>query len=149
MSSARPQGSSAASSCAEPATASSVPTATSTGARMAATSSRKRLARAADAGRERLEVGFGLLGKGAERASHGIADIRERGRLERLRDALRQPDAVDEMNAQPAKDGPAQARGIGAREKRRDARPHGVTHHVGAGEIEVIEQRAYVLGHAR
>ena len=68
---------------------------------------RKRLARAADAGRERLEVGFGLLGKGAERASHGIADIRERGRLERLRDALRQPDAVDEMNAQPAKHGPA------------------------------------------
>jgi len=29
-----------------------------------------------------------------------------------------------------------------ASEKRRDARPHGVTHHVGAGEIEVIEQRA-------
>ena len=84
---------------------------------------RKRLARAADAGRERLEVGFGLLGKGAERASHGIADIREGGRLERLRDALRQPDAVDEVNAQPAKYGPAQARGIGEREKRRDARP--------------------------
>src|ERR1700757_4251962 len=40
MSNARPQGSSAASSCAEPAPTSSVPTATSTGARMAATSSR-------------------------------------------------------------------------------------------------------------
>src|SRR5262249_29816486 len=96
---------------------------------------RQGLARATDTGGERLEVGFGLLGKGAERASHGIADTRERGSLERLRDALRQPNAVDEMNAQSAEHGPAHARRIGEREKRGDARPHGVTHHVGTGEI--------------
>src|SRR5215471_7929477 len=135
MSNVRPEGSKAASSCAEPATTSLVPTATSTGARIAATSAR-------------LEVGFGLLGKGAERASHGIADIRERGRLERLRDALRQANTIDEMKAQAAEHGPAQAGGIREREKRRDARPHGVTHHVGTDEIEMIEQGAYVLGHA-
>src|SRR5262249_22107151 len=103
---------------------------------------RQGLARATDTGGERPEVGFGLLGKGAESASHGIADIRERGSLERLRDALRQPNAIDEMNAQSAEHRPAQARRIGERKKRGDARPHGVTHHVGTGEIEMIEQRA-------
>ncbi len=149
MSSARPDGSSAASSCAEPATV--VLGADRDQDRRPDRGdlvARQGLARAADAGRERREVGFGLLGKEAERAPRGIANIRERGRLERIGDALGQPDAVDQTDAEPAQDGPAQARGVRRCEEPGDARAHGITHHVGAAEIEMIDERAHVIGHA-
>ena len=78
ISSAFAPGMSAASSCAEPATGSLVPTATRTGKRIAASCSRaQRLPRAADTGGERLEVGFGLLGEAAEHAAGRIGHIRQ------------------------------------------------------------------------
>src|SRR5262249_15416306 len=60
---------------------------------------RQALARAADTGRQAPEVGFGLLRKSAKLMSHGIANIRERRSLQRVGDALRQANAVDEMNS--------------------------------------------------
>src|SRR5207302_692702 len=46
------------------------------------------LARAADACRERLEIGFGLLGKSAKHPRRRIVYVGGRGRLEGCRDAL-------------------------------------------------------------
>ena len=45
----------------------------------------QRLARAAQAGGERLQVGAGLLGEGAEALAHRIGDVSERRRFERRR----------------------------------------------------------------
>ena len=49
-----------------------------------------RLARAADAGGERLAVALRLLGEGAEHALHRVGEIGERGRLHRVGDPDRQ-----------------------------------------------------------
>src|SRR5206468_760912 len=67
---------------------------------------RQGLTRASDTGRQRPEIGFGLLGKSAKLTSDGVANIRERRSLQRLGDTLRQADTVNEMNAQSAKHGP-------------------------------------------
>ena len=103
MSSAVAFGISAASSSAEPAIGSLVPTATSAGIWIDAACSRgQHLARAADAGGERPAVGLGLVGEGAEHAALRIGDVGERRRLQRVGDALGQADAVDQMHAEPA-----------------------------------------------
>ena len=36
---------------------------------------------------------------------------------------------------------------MGERKERGNARAHGIAHHIGAAEIEMIEQRPHVLGH--
>ncbi len=80
---------------------------------------RQHLARAADAGGQRPAVGFGLVGEGAEHAALRIGDVGERRRLQRLGDALRQADAVDQMHAEPAEhDASARAPDVRARGRR-------------------------------
>ncbi len=134
---------------AEPATSSSVPTAISTGAPIAATSSRaQRLARAADAGGERPRSDSGLLGERAEGAALRIGDIGERRRLQRIGDARRagprrRPGGCRARRARRS----ARARGCLQRQKRGDARAHRVAHDVGALEPQMVDQRAHVLGH--
>ena len=96
-------GMSAASSSAEPAIGSLVPTAISVGVWIDADLlARQHLPRAADAGGERPAVGFGLVGEGAEHAALRIGDVGERRRLQRLGDALRQAHAIDQVHAEPA-----------------------------------------------
>ncbi len=89
MSSALAFGMSAASSCAGAGDGivASRPRRGSATAIEATSSSVKRLARAADAGGERLEVALRLLGEGAEHALHRIGQFVERGRLHGVRDA--------------------------------------------------------------
>ena len=58
---------------------------------------REPLARAAHAGRERPQVGSGLLGKGAKQACPGIAHRGQRRGFERFGDAFRNADAVHEF----------------------------------------------------
>ena len=49
----------------------------------------------------------------------------------------------------PARISAAHALGMRKREKRGDARAHRIAHHVGAGDAEMVEQAARVLGHRR
>ena len=108
---------------------------------------RERLARAADAGRERLQVAAGLLREGAERAALRIGHRSERRRLQRVGDALRQADAVDQMDAEAAENGGADALPGAAGQERGDARAHRIAHDVGARDPEVIHQRRALLRH--
>ena len=110
---------------------------------------RQGLARAPDAGGKCPQIRFRLLGKQAEHGTDRVANISKRRRFKRLRNALRKADAFDQMDAQPAKDGSAQALPTRQREERRDAGSHGVTHHVGAGDLQMVEQGAHVVGHER
>ena len=126
ISSACAPGMSAASSCAEPAiVVLGADRDQHRRARCAPTCSRRqRLARAADAGGERPQVGFGLLGEGAEHAAGRIGDVGERRRLQRLGDARRQtrrrrPDGCRARRGSPS----ARAPDGRARETRRCARP--------------------------
>src|SRR5215210_5187831 len=56
--------------------------------------------------------------------------------------------AFDEMDAEPPEQDRAHAIRRGERHMGRDARPHGIAHHVGALDAEMIEEPAPVLGHA-
>ncbi len=92
MSSALAFGISAASSCGEPAMSSRVPTAISAGASNGGhVLGLERLARAAQAGRERAQVRLGLLGEEAEGPSHRIGDVVDRRRFERGGNFERKP----------------------------------------------------------
>ena len=148
MSSERPCGSSAASSGAEPATSSLLPTATSTGSLSLAQSSRDSVWRepriqAASALRSDLVCSA----KARNVRPCWSLHVGERRRLERVRDRFRQPDTVDQPAAEPAEHDTAHAIRMRQRQKRRDARAHRIAHHVGARDIEMIEQRPHVLGH--
>ncbi len=148
MSSAAPFRSSAASACASPATVSCVPMAISVGARyLADFGRRQRLPRAADTGGERLEVALVLVGEGAEHALHRVAQRLQRRRLHRVGDAERQPDALDQMMAEAAQDQPAHPRRMLPREEGGDPGAHGIAHHVGAVDGEMVEQIGRVRRH--
>ena len=77
----------------------------------------------------------------------GSLHVRERRRFERIRDRFRQPDAIHQPDAEAAEDDAARARRMRERQERRDARAHRIAHDVGARDVEMIEQRADVLGH--
>ena len=97
------------SACAEPAISSLVPTAISTGTRDAGgLLPRHQPARAAQAGRQRPAVGAGLIGEGTERPPDRIGDVVERRRLQRRRDVLAGPAALDQADADAAEDRRAQ-----------------------------------------
>ena len=149
ISSARPAGSRAASSCAEPATSSLVPTATSTGARISRDLlARQGLARAADAGRERLEVGLGLLGKGRNVRPIGSRTSASEGASSASAMLSGSPTPSTRRMPSPPSTARRSRAGCAEREERGDARAHGVAHHVGAAELEMIDERAHVIGHA-
>ena len=77
-----------------------------------------------------------------------IAHLGERWRLERFGDARRAaPTPSTRWMPSPPKMALRTRCGMRERQERRDARAHGIAHHVGAGEIEMIEQRAHVVGH--
>src|ERR1700675_2236775 len=109
----------AASSSGEPATESLVPAATKTGRATAGGCTASRgLRRAAHAGGERPQIGFGQVGEGAERVARGIGHLRERGRFERLRNHVGlQPYSADETTTDAAKHGGTHMVGIGNREE--------------------------------
>ena len=101
----RPCGNIAARRCGSPATSSRVPTATSTGQAMLATSAalsvwREPRMQAASAGRSLLVCSA----KARNMRCIGSVSAVERGRLHRVGDAERQADAVDQMVAEAAED---------------------------------------------
>ena len=108
---------------------------------------RERLARAAQAGGERAQIGFGLLGEQAERLAHRIGHVGDRGRFERARDVVVQPRHFDQLDADAAEDQRAHALRMARGEHRRDARAERIAHHVGAFEAEMRDQRRDVAGH--
>ena len=140
---------SAANSCAEPATSSLVPTATNSrdanaGDLLAAQS----LPRAADAGGERL----------ADRiwsARRKLRNMRPVGSLTSASDGASSASAMvsgrptpsTRRMPSPPRIDRAHARRMIEREERRDARAHRIAHHVGALDLEMIEQRAHVVRH--
>ena len=142
-----PAGSARRAPAAEPATSSLVPTATSTGMRARPTS-------ACSVWREpRMQAASARRSPWSARRRRGrpaparIGHVCERRRLERVGDRLRQPDAIDQVDAEAAEDR-ARARAPGApAPEGGDARAHRIAHHVGALDAEMIEQRAHVVGH--
>ena len=149
MSTARASGISAASLSAGPAMSSLLPTAISTGMRICATCSRVSVWReprmqAASARRS----DFVCSAKARNMRPVRIGNVGERRRLQCKRNVFRQAGAVHELVAEPAENGRARTRsGCVERKKGGVARAHRITHHVGAIDRQVIEQRAHVLGH--
>ena len=107
----------------------------------------KRLARAAQAGRERAQIRFGLLGEQPERLAHRIGHVCDRRRFERTRDIPVQPRDFDQLDADAAQNQCAHALGMPRGEHRRDARAERIAHHVGAFEAEMPDQRRDIGRH--
>ena len=53
------------------------------------------------------------------------------------------------MDAEAAENGASDTLAVCQREERADTRTHGIAHHVGATDAQIIEQRAHITGHAR
>ena len=124
-----------------------VPTAISAGAADAADVLHPhRLARAAHAGGKRAQVGARLLGERAEALAHRIGHVGERGRLERVRDLVAQArTSISRMPTPPRMT--ERTRPDARRQHGADARAQRIAHHVGAREVEMLDQRRDVLGH--
>ena len=137
-----------ASSCAEPATSSLVPTATSTGTSIAAHLSRDSVCReprmqAASAFRSDLVCSA----KARNVRPNGSRTSASDGASSASAIDAGSADAVDQADAQSAEDRAAHPLRMRERQERGDAGAHRIAHDVGARDIQMIEQRAHVLRH--
>ncbi len=105
------------------------------------------LPRSSYAGGQRLEVALRLFGEGAEHALHGICQIVEGRHLHGIGDAERQADAGNEMDSEPAEDHGSHPSRLGNRHMGRNSGPHGIAHHVGFLDPEMIQKAAGILRH--
>ena len=108
----------------------------------------QRLATAPKTGGKRLEVGPGLLGKGAKLPVRGILNVGERRCFECPGNVVVQAyRAVDQPNAKTAENGGAHAGRLVRGHKCANPSPHRIAQHVGPSQTEVIEQPADVSNH--
>ena len=96
-----------------------------------------------------MQIRFGLLGESAKHVSGRIGDVGKRRRLKRVGDAIRQPNTLDQANAETAKHNGTYAIGIRQGQESGDAGPHRIAHDIGAGQREMIEQSPHVVRHDR
>ena len=107
----------------------------------------QRLARAAQAGGKRAQIGSGLFGEQAERLALRVGHVVDRGQFERARHVMVQARDFDQLDADAAQDDRAHPLGMPRRHDRADAPAERIAHHVGAFEAEMGDQRRDVAGH--
>ncbi|QTK78577.1 hypothetical protein AT6N2_C0719 [Agrobacterium tumefaciens] len=106
-------------------------------------------ARRLDTGGKRQTVAFRLVGEGAEHAAALMGHHIERWSQQGLRNRVPVAHAFHHADAEATKHQGANTLWMRHGQKRGNTRAHGIAHHMGFRDAQMIEQRHRVVGHDR